>query len=64
MLREIQNEQEDDFFNAQDLWVLKSQNTHRNSEEMHVHPVSLDKVHLKGTVFYFTNNPFPNSTKE
>lgn len=38
--------------------------THWNSEVMPAHAVSLDKVHLKGTVFYFTNNLFPIRTKE
>lgn len=31
---------------------------------MPVHAVSFDKVHLKGTVFYFTDNPFSSNSKE
>lgn len=44
--------------------MLKSQDTHWDSEKMPAHTVSLEKIHLKGTVFYFTNNLFPSSTKE
>lgn len=29
----------------------------RMHTEMPAHAISFDKVHLKGTVYYFTNNP-------